>query len=217
MSLVFYAIAECSEGEVDGHGLEGRPLKGVAEGELVAVVSERSTRHLDQESAILWEYERTVETLMRQHPILPARFGSVFDAEDDVRSMMRERSAELRAAVARVRDAAELGLRASWSSLPEGGKSDESGTAYMHRRLAQHRRAEHVARVLEPLDRLARASHHRLQPDAATAFAGAYLIERDRLEEFTQLVRDLDQRLEDIGLLLTGPWPPYSFAQGAGP
>jgi hypothetical protein len=214
VSLVFYAIADCAEREVEGRGLKGRPLRGVSEGELVAVVSEQAGGRPNRESEALWQYERAVEELMARHAVVPARFGSVFEQEADLRRMLRERSSELRAAVTRVRDAVELALRATWSRPPERGDPEQSGTAYMQRRLAEHRRAEHAARALEPLDRLARASQRRLQPDAATAFASAYLVDREVLDQFTELVRELDQRLDDVGLVLTGPWPPYSFAEG---
>lgn len=212
MSLVFYAIADCAEREVEGHGLQGSPLRGIFEADLVAVVSEQAGARVDRDTDALWEYERAVEDLMTRHAIVPARFGSVFEGEADLRQMLRERNAELRAAVSRVRNAVELALRAPWSSAPERGDPNESGTAYMHRRLAQHRRAEQVARVLEPLDRLARACQRRLQPDGATAFIGSYLVERDKLEQFTELVRELDEQLDEVELVLTGPWPPYTFA-----
>jgi Gas vesicle synthesis protein GvpL/GvpF len=34
------------------------------------------------------------------------------------------------------------------------------------------------------------------------------------LGEFVALVEQLDDRLEDVELECTGPWPPYSFTQG---
>jgi glycosyltransferase involved in cell wall biosynthesis len=92
----------------------------------------------------------------------------------------------------------------------------QSGTAYMQARLEQHRRAQRLAQALEPLAGTARESRHRLEPDAATAFSASYLVQRDHVDEFIELVRRLDDELEAVELVLTGPWPPYSFVAPAG-
>jgi hypothetical protein len=41
----------------------------------------------------------------------------------------------------------------------------------------------------------------------------AYLVERDRVEELTQLVAELEEHHREVGISieLTGPWPPYNF------
>jgi hypothetical protein len=43
----------------------------------------------------------------------------------------------------------------------------------------------------------------------------AYLVDRGRVREFVAMVEQLDDRLDDVELVCTGPWPPYSFAEGA--
>jgi hypothetical protein len=42
----------------------------------------------------------------------------------------------------------------------------------------------------------------------------AYLVDQERISEFVALVEQLDARLDDVELVCTGPWPPYSFAEG---
>jgi hypothetical protein len=37
-------------------------------------------------------------------------------------------------------------------------------------------------------------------------------VPRQRVEEFRDAVRELEQRHPDVTLVCTGPWPPYSFA-----
>ena len=41
----------------------------------------------------------------------------------------------------------------------------------------------------------------------------AYLVDREAVEGFVGLVRRLQAAHEDLRILCTGPWPPYSFAQ----
>ncbi len=219
MTLLFYAVAGCGEKDISGTGLGSQPLRGIGGDDVVAVVTEhdRAPARLDPEA--LWSFESVVESLMHRHPILPARFGSVFEDEQDVREMVKARGEELREAFARVRGAIEISVRLDWN--PTGGTdanpepSPESGTAYLIGKLDQQQRAERLAARLAPLDALSRASMHRLLPDRATAVRAAYLIDRNQIEEFTERARELDQALDDVQLLCTGPWPPYSFAPGA--
>jgi hypothetical protein len=43
----------------------------------------------------------------------------------------------------------------------------------------------------------------------------AYLVDRARLGEFTAVVEQLDRGMPEVELVCTGPWPAYSFAEGA--
>ena len=43
-------------------------------------------------------------------------------------------------------------------------------------------------------------------------FNGTYLVDDDRVDDFTTFVATLDAEREGITVELTGPWPPYSFS-----
>jgi hypothetical protein len=43
----------------------------------------------------------------------------------------------------------------------------------------------------------------------------AYLVDRGAVGEFVARVRQLQRAHEELALVCTGPWPPFSFAQGA--
>jgi hypothetical protein len=217
MTLLLYAIAGCAPEEIDGNGLEDRPLRAIGEDDLVAVVTHHDRAPGKTGHGALWEYEQIVESLMARHSILPARFGSRFDDETDVRTMVRDRRDQLAAAVALVRDAVEVSVSAIWPERAEGNAGDTGanpGTAYMLARVQHHKQAQEIARRLEPLSRAARASTHTLLSQPTLPFQGAYLVARDELEHFTDLVREIDAGLEEAELACTGPWPPYSFAEG---
>ena len=47
------------------------------------------------------------------------------------------------------------------------------------------------------------------------AVLDAYLVDRARVDEFVALAAQLGDGLDDVELVCTGPWPPYSFAEGA--
>jgi len=205
MSLVLYAIA-------DPLGDPGQHLREVVEGGLAAIVGDHDGTRLERRGENLWRYERVMEELMDERAIIPARFGSVLTDEPSVCGLLRDRHYELAATLERVRGAVELSVHAGWVEDAATAAPDD-GTGYMQARLAQHRRAQEVSELLSPLGALARAGRRRVLPDQSLPVHDAYLVDCDLVEAFTELVHDIDARREEIELICTGPWPPYSFAR----
>lgn len=218
MSLLVYGFVEADSIELSGVGLDDQPLRDVAEGALVAVVSEHDGPDLKPTSAAVSAYERTVRGLMERGAILPARFGSVLEDESAVRELLRRRRKDLLARLRRVRGAVEIGLRASWRkgtpSRPDPGRS-QSGTSYLRERLERRQCAARVAGELDRLSAIALSARRSMTPRPDVPVLDAYLVERGRVDEFVALVERLDGDLDDVELVCTGPWPPYSFAEGA--
>jgi Gas vesicle synthesis protein GvpL/GvpF len=160
----------------------------------------------------LEEHEQIVSRLMEQETVLPVRFGTVLEDEDEVSDLLRDRRDELHDALDRVRGAVEIGVRVTWR-VPDVATG--SGAEYLRSRLEVQRRADDLARRLDPLSGLARGVRHRVLPRASEPVVAAYLVDRARVEEFTSRVAELDRELGDVELVCTGPWPPYSFAEGA--
>ena len=121
------------------------------------------------------------------------------------------------AALHRVRGAVEIGLSANWRDA-SGGRTDaqpQTGAAYLRDRLELRQSARRVASELEPLTALALSSRRALVPRPDLPVLDAYLVDRGRVDEFVALVAQLGDGLDDVELVWTGPWPPYSFAEGA--
>lgn len=221
MSLLLYGVVEAGGASVTGVGLDDRRLHTVVEGPLAAIVSEHDGAPPEPAIERLNEYERTVRRLMDRGAILPARFGSVLADEGTVRALLRQRRRDLLARVRRVRGAVELALRANWRGGTQtpapvrSGSGSPSGTSYLRERLELRQSARRVASELDPLSALARSSRRTLAPAPNLPVMEAYLVERDRVREFVALVRQLDDGMDDVELTCTGPWPPYSFAEGA--
>ena len=216
MSLLIYAIVAAGGIDTSGIGPDDS-LHTVAEGQLEAVVSEHSEPRIEPTAAALGDFERTVRALMDRAPILPAQFGSVLDDKAGVRDFLRQRSEDLLARLEQVRGAVEIGLRASWR---DGGgvvptERPKSGTSYRRDRLELRQHARRVAHQLDPLTALALSSRRVIAPRPDLPVLDAYLVDRGRVDEFVALVERLSGGLDDVDLVCTGPWPPYSFAEGA--
>lgn len=216
MSLLVYGIVEATGNDPCGVGLNEEPLHAVVDGPLAAVVSDHSGAPVEPTADALSAYERTVRRLMDRGAVLPAQFGSVVDDETAVRELLRRRRRDLVARLVRVRGAVEIGLRASWrgrTRRPSDPRS-QSGTSYLRDRLELRQSARRVATELDPLGALARSSRRAIAPRPDLPVLNAYLVDSGRVGEFVELVEQLDDRLDEVELVCTGPWPPYSFAEG---
>jgi hypothetical protein len=128
--------------------------------------------------------------------------------------MLSRRRSELTAALERVRGTVEVSIDARY---PAGDSPElpQDGRAYMYARVEQHRRTASLSRQLKSLSTHARASRIRPLRPPAVGVHGAYLIPAGAVAEFTERVSELGNRLDPVELVCTGPWPPYSFAEGA--
>ena len=149
--------------------------------------------------------------------ILPAQFGSLLPDEAAVRTLLRSRRRDLLGRLGRFSGAVEIGLRARWREGTEAvlDPRPPSGSSYLRDRLELRQSARRLARELDPLGALARGIRRALVSRPDLPVHDAYLVDRGRVGEFVAMVAQLDDRLEDVELVCTGPWPPYSFADGA--
>jgi hypothetical protein len=221
--LHLYALVPAAtEPPLDAEGLEGAPLRRLAEGPLAAIVSEHEARARPSEAAILRHAHVVEHVAAGVDALLPARFGDCFRDEEAVRSRLRERSDELLATLEAVRGCVEVGLRVAVRERGRGRSDAGAGPArpatgrdYM--RALQERAAEESRRVgaiHEPLGRLARRSVVRRGGDGAPVLlTAAYLVRADGVERVREEVARLQAEHRELALVCTGPWPPYSFAE----
>jgi hypothetical protein len=163
---------------------------------------------------MLLTHERVVQAVMKDGAVLPLRFGTMLDGEKSLEAVLVTRRDDLLRALARVRGRVEIGVRAlarnAADAAPPG--REHSGREYMLTRLREHRRAEEAARTLHaPLAALSCDSRLRAPTPPPARLASTYLVDRVRIAEFRTRVEELAARHEDLEVVVTGPWPPYSF------
>lgn len=188
----------------------------------------------------LLRHEAIVETVRRGGPALPVRFGTVLADPDAVREALAQRYDTLLDDLRRVGDKFELGVTALWrhgaadsnafqaAPRPDEPKAQREGTAtaelqsgasYLRARMAEHRRAmqsreraEDVSAELDiALRRHALDARRILCPSERLALRTTYLVSPDRLSAFVDAFDVVRQEQRAVHLLLSGPWPPYSF------
>ncbi|NES16737.1 MULTISPECIES: GvpL/GvpF family gas vesicle protein [Micromonospora] len=176
-------------------------------------------------------HHAVVAALCGAGPVVPARLATVHRDDDRVARVLAERHDELAGTLARLTGREEWGVKGyvvpgATPRTEEPAAGGGAGAAYLRRRKAQLTAREEGQRIAADA---AAAVHAALAGYAVTArrhapqdrrlsgaptamvLNGAYLIDRERLDGFAALVRELADRHPEIRLEATGPWPPYSF------
>jgi hypothetical protein len=221
--LYIYGVVEAAPVADLGLGLDGSPLRAVSVGRVAAVVSEHE-RAPEAGEERFWQHEAVVERLLEEGAVLPMRFGATVAEEKQLEGLLRAREDEFVGLLAVVRGAVELSVRAELrvpdaSREPVGdAAAEKSGAEYMRDRGRALRSVERTKeRLHEPLKELARRSlvlEGRTAHGFEGSFRAAYLVDVERVDAFARCV---DGLAEELGgeVSCTGPWPPYSFVNGA--
>ncbi|MGY1741438.1 MULTISPECIES: GvpL/GvpF family gas vesicle protein [unclassified Blastococcus] len=236
-ALYAYAITPAGSPVPDAEPLAGgERLTRVADGDLALLVSSVEPARLRVDQDDLSE-TGPLATLVRGHdavltaaaaagPVLPLRFGTVVPDEDAARRLLRTHGASAREQLDRIGDAREWGVRLVRTlaePAPAAAGGEVSGTEFLAQRrraLTEAEEAGAVAerasrRVEEALAPLTRASLRRGgSPGSSLLLDLAYLVEPGREAEVTAALERLaaEEAAHGLGVELTGPWPPYSFA-----
>ena len=153
---------------------------------------------------------RVIDTIFRETAVIPIRFPTLVNGEQDLRVFLRKQQAKYAAALARLRDSIQMELLISLSA--DRARPDPSGKAYLERRS----RATHaLARAAEE----ARAHIH----DLATGWRTSNGKQRDSLRCYALIgraaERDFRNRIESmpeapgIEMAVSGPWPCTEFLE----
>lgn len=242
MSLYVYAIvARPCHPPAEWRGLEGGPVSTVCHRSIAAVVSAiAAPPHRD--TAALVRHEALVEALGVHHRTLPVRFGTVFSDVDAVAEALSERYESLADDLVRIGDKVELGISAlprarrpdvqvaempppeierpaePASRASQGGE----GARYLQARRGAYARADAgkaAARQLASDIDLAVRDYtfdRRLTvvTEGGLVLRAAYLVAPSDVAAVRAAVDDLRGRRGDVAIVLSGPWPPYSFVSG---
>jgi hypothetical protein len=207
--LYVYAFVAAPASVPPGPGLGGAPLGSQRAGGLEAVVSEHDAPVEVSEAAVV-DHARVVEAVAAANAgVLPVRFGGMHADEAALREAMAGRT-ELGEALDRVRGCVELGLRVMGEGTAPADAS--SGGAYMRARLEQRHELERLADELHaPLAAVARESTVSTGTTPRLLLSAAYLVPREHVDGFRTTLASLQSRHPELGIVCTGPWPPYSF------
>ncbi|MCX4547131.1 GvpL/GvpF family gas vesicle protein [Streptomyces sp. NBC_01565] len=236
MSTYVYGIARASQGlphAIDGIGEPPLPVRTVRAGELVALVSDAPTE-LKAKRRDLLAHQRVVIQAQAGGPVLPMRFGGVSPDDDAVGTVLSEHHDQYLERLEALAGRDEFNVKANHdeeavlfavlAADPElrarhqanrsaGGGTHEDKLLFgelVARAVSERERADAVL-IAETLAPLTRGVHRG--PESTGWLANlSFLVDRERREDFLAAVRALHEQHEHLQVQVTGPLPPYSFA-----
>ena len=184
----------------------------------------------------LMAHQEVIEQVMKEHAILPVKFGTLVDDEDEIRRILEQGHKKLTQTLDQMGGVVEIEVAATWDLkkvLEEIGS--EEGIRQLKHSMAGKSASEILETqvnagklVKESLDRrresycsqtvqsLAEAALD-IQPNTLVTdemvMNVAFLIQREKQEEFDNQVRWINEAFSDqINFHVIGPLPPYSFS-----
>lgn len=239
---IYGIIENGDETALDIAGLGGSgPVCTIAYRGLGCVTSDYSGEEfgsLSKKEAVrcLLAHQVVVEQVMRQHAVLPVKFGAVLATSSEVRDLLIQGQAQFIDALAWFQDKVEVEVAATWdvaqvlrqlSAEPEIVQARQAIASRPGQQTLEER--IHLGQLVKVLMDRCRESYREqmmsflkpvavdVQPNAMVSdemvMNVAFLVERANQEEFDSRVRQLNDLFHgQIDFRIIGPLPPYSFA-----
>jgi len=239
--IYVYCIIESAEprsfGKI-GIGGRGDEVYTVHHEDLAAVVSSSLLMVYDptRENALTHEHVNEVVMIDNNFTPVPMSFGTLFKTEDDTKEFLKDTYKELRDVLRKMKDKLEFGLKVNWDRESVLGEieqeneelrrlkaeieSNQQTSTYFARmqlgRLVEQALADkadsYVREIYQELQGAAIASRSNKVIGDKMIMNAAFLVGRDKQDQFDQKVHEIGKRYEGkLSFKYTGPWPPYNF------
>jgi D-mannonate dehydratase len=235
MRIYVYAIIDSNEkiSESIG-GLEGATIYNISYQDIGAVVSNLIEQIKEINKERILKHEEVVEKLTESFTVLPVKFLTTFNQEEEVLVMLKEYYNDFKENLNRLRNKVEFGIKVIWEAstirnrIIDAYKKSNLGIAVMDGSSAKSfvkekfqnykvdkEFEEEANRCIALIDDFfsrfaAEKKLAKLKTDNLLLSA-FYLIEKDRQQDFKEAFERSKRTPGDLKFLCSGPWPPYNF------
>lgn len=218
-------------------GLQDEHLAKVPWRALAAVTSTIAESRVGPDAPLLMRHAAVVEAICQLMPALPVRFGTILPNAAAVMQSLEQHYDTLLADLRRIGDKQEMGVTVLWESAEQHtdtnhehieqteNRADHSageesrGTRYLLARREAYRhdqaareRAQAIAAELDArVGPHVHASRYTIRTAPYVGLHAAYLLDRDAFIGASNVLAAYQDSHGALRLLITGPWPPYSF------
>jgi len=223
--MKLYAYCLCAELDAFDNsvpGVSAAAVRVLKIEDISVLVSDCEAVTVTQENTLA--HAAVVRAVFTRTTPVPFRFGTLA-TEQQLRSFITTNKRALANKLAHLRGCVEMDLKTTWqSSNPSPNEPNPAagpGTAFLlekRRELvgddqALAERAELSTFFRTELGSLIKDEKIGLQPSEKTTLTRVYhLVESARIKEYRARVEELRAQRPELQLDLSGPWPPYSFA-----
>src|SRR5205807_4104422 len=203
---------------------------------IAAVVSKTAVAIFDPTRENALAHEHVIETVMKNHTIIPMSFGTVFRTDDDIRQVLKSIYLSLKDVLNQMAGKLEFGLKVNWDRdqiIEELQQQDEELRRFHHEIIRKQlqstyfarmqlgrmidkslaeRATQYVREIYEALRSVCVASRDNQPIGDKMIMNAAFLVDRSRESEFDSIVNKIAKKYgKRLKFKYTGPWPPYNF------
>ena len=238
---IYGIIDSGNENELGISGLGSpSPVYTIAYQDLSCVMSNyfgKEFNSISKEEVVrcLLAHQVVVEHIMREHTVLPVKFGTVLTTSDEVRNLLSQGHSQFVDALAWIQDKVEIEVAATWDTKQILQEISTEPEIFLASKAIAGKGAQTVQEQIQ-LGRMVKASMDKrrssyreqminflmsvsvdVQPNALVSdemvMNLAFLVEKANQEEFDSCVKQLDDFFHNqINFRIIGPLPPYTFA-----
>jgi hypothetical protein len=204
--------------------------------DIAAVVSKTAVAIFDPTRENALAHEHVIETVMKNHTIIPMSFGTVFRTDDDIREVLKGIYSSVQDVLNQMAGKLEFGLKVNWDrdQIIEELKEQDEEIRRFHREIIRkqlqstyfarmqlgrmidkalaERSIQYVREIYEALRVCCVASRDNQPIGDKMIMNAAFLVEREREAEFDHVVNKIARKYgKRLKFKYTGPWPPYNF------
>jgi hypothetical protein len=207
--LCVYALASPRAGRITVRGVAGEPLHAIRVGRIDAIVG-RVRAVPPPTGRNLRRFDRMMSALWRRTPaLLPARFGTASRDAAELDAMIRGREGSLRRRLAAVRNRAQMTVRLLDHDEAARPPREQAQTGTQYLRARQH---EQAVPAFDPLRASVRRWVREERMEKRAGVASIYhLIPRGAVDRY-RIAITRRAREQGVRIIVSGPWPPYAFA-----
>ena len=220
MKVAVYALIGKAGSRVAGRGVSGERLRVVRVGAVAAIVGDVARIPAPTEAKLRAYTTLLAALAMTRQSVLPVRFGTVMQDDEELETILRLRQKTLTSQLARVRGRMQMTVRI----VTEGeggrgkgargrgqgaGKRVSSGSEYLALRAREH--SASALPGFAPLNRaVARWVRDERVERRGTVATVYHLIPRAAAGRYAAAI-EAAAAAEGVRLLVSGPWPPHAF------
>ncbi len=176
-------------------GFGGEEVYTLEYKDFAPVVSNAAVKKYDVGDEEVELHRKVVELVMREHSVLPVAYGMVFKNKKLLMVAMSAGYKAMKKAMSEVDNRVELGIKVF---LPKEA-------------LQLDGKEKCKSDFLEALKKKAVQSKELKLFSDRLVLNASFLVDRDKINDFSGEVEQLGNKYPDIKIQYSGPWPPYNF------
>jgi hypothetical protein len=235
MKIYVYAIIDSNDQISESlHGLEKADVYNIPFRDIGVVASDHTGPMPDVTEDNILAHEYVVESMMENFTVLPVKSLTIFDARENVLSVMGDYYTDFKDNLNRLRNKVEFGIKVIWpgdkikehlikthkgdaQKVPVSGGSPRK--RFMKEKFEKYKIdkkfREKASKCINAMDVFfskfaAQKKLEKLRTDNLLLSA-VYLVEKDKQNNFREAFEHIRTARDDFRYLFSGPWPPYNF------